>query len=276
MFERVTYEELVQGYVISLGKRHYPKMELTSKELTSDYIVLFDSEGHYDNYDGSVSEKRYVMTRTKKQLILDQKGYSEAFVNTLRNNDEMLIDLITLFVNTMQIHYHPHMISTRYDLVMDCYLKWKKNGYIDKFDGQITSPEYFIKIGVRNFLIDCERKKRIHPQSLDIQFDGKESNLLDRLDIASSLMLVEDYMAEESLTLDMLMEKLQLESSWGIKIGETPLLGEQRLSHYAVVHHWRQGYEFDEIAKMFTISINRTRGIVQEAVQKMQSYMLEI
>lgn len=273
---RQEYETLIKLYVSSQRNRFFSKCKLSDENLFTKYLNKFDKEKHFDSYNGEITLKKYCLIRVKAQLIYEKKGKREEYINTLKNNPERLLELITVFVTKDRVRFNPHADISNQDIIYDILLKWEQNGYISKFNGAITSPEYFIKVGVRNFLIDRERKVKLTTLSGDLPCKSdtcdSQTKIFDMIDVKACDIYQNYLIEEDTILIEELFTRLKKEKSWG-SFGQSALLGTVQLSHYTVMCHYIKGYSDREIGEIFTLSKQRVSGIRSEAIKLMRSYV---
>ena len=190
-------------------------------------------------------------------------------------DDLKILKKIQHYMHCLQRRYHPHMISTHYDLAMDLYLKWLHTGCADSYDVDLSSPSHYIRTAVRNFLISQERfvcaQKRgeNHTISGETPCRGRMGSLQGDGDVTVMESVQGgnlDEETEEYITLQACMQRLEGRRVWG-KTAISPISEEPvRLSHLTVVQHFLAGFTVREIAGMFSVSVTRVYDIYEQAV----------
>jgi DNA-directed RNA polymerase specialized sigma24 family protein len=191
------------------------------------------------------------------------------------DDQKAVISFINNMVKAMQGRYHPKYKGDIKELAWDCYVHFltfqgrSGKNFFERYDdnleshGTRTNPMYHLKIGIRNFLIDQERKSSRRVQTVSGDKLVGESTTLFQL---VSEDLSEDRLEEtKTEVLTDLVGFLKDERHWG-PWGETSELGRYQLSYYGILYHYLKGYKSKEIAEFFGISVNRTNSIVREGV----------
>lgn len=204
--------------------------------------------------------------RTKKPVHRDKETLTK-----LNNIDFSDMNSVYPFVRKMVYgmcgHYHPNRRDPLDEVAWDCYTHFVIKKYFERYDEKqafkTTNKMYFIKIGVRNYLIDQERKaaRRIKTVSGDREI-GEGTTLFNMIDDKVSDEMVARVVVEE------LVDTLKGRQDWGME-HETPCCGTTKVSHHAIMVHYIRGYKRKEIAAIFTLSVNRVNGIIREGLDLM-------
>lgn len=180
------------------------------------------------------------------------------------SNMEQTLTFVKRMVASMWMRFHPNKKDSIEDLAWDCYTHFVIKKYFERYDENAaykkTNKMFFIKIGVRNYLIDQERRetRRIKTVSGDMMV-GEGTSLFNMIDEKISDDVMTRVSAEE------VVELLKGEMEWG-KEHETPCLGVTKVSHHAVMVHYVKGYKPKEISSIFTLSVNRVNAIIRESM----------
>lgn len=129
------------------------------------------------------------------------------------------------------------------DMIQEICVKWIENGYLTRYSPEVTSKQYFIMSGVKNFFIDTLRKQR-NVVSLDSQNEDGFS-LADVLADQSHPM--EDL--EELDALNRLLEELPDETNSRIVVISP--LGEGKATLRMLARLLVAGYSQSECCKFF-------------------------
>lgn len=152
-------------------------------------------------------------------------------------------------------HYVSYFVSVKFytlrrdfeieELVNELYVKFLDKGFFAKYDESITSRRYYVMNGVRNSLIDLLRKQKNH-SSLDKL--GPEG-------IPLGMKIPAPDVCEETalgrVTRDEIMEMIPNETR-SKSLGNSPVIGECKMTPRVVALHLEMGYSPSDIAAMFT------------------------
>lgn len=210
-------------------------------------------------------------TITKEKKTFNAKDYDLDFTN-----DKRVKEFISVMVRGMWRRFHPKHKGEIPELCWDCYVHIMTfrgrsgKSFFERYDDNYTSHGvkmnrmYYIKLGVRNWLIDQERKasRKIQTVSGD-SLVGETTTLFQLLE--DTTFVDDSSRREMSEVVEHLIARLKAEKEWG-PVSETPD-GESRLSHYRILKHHVEGYKSKEIADFFSISVNRVNSLVRESVK---------
>lgn len=153
------------------------------------------------------------------------------------------------------------------DLVQGCICHWIDKKYLQRYNPKITTIDYFLYVGIRNYAYSYVTKKRIKTISENIilaKSDDEEQSLVDLVgydvvDYMSTLM------SEEVLSL--------VDTAERGKEVEIPEKGTGRLSSRNVFDLWLKGYSMTEIHRVFNITATRVSQIVREVLAFLKHYL---
>ena len=247
-------EEQVYIYVSRLRDRYAKGVSLSTEEIVRQYL----------NEVNPLPEMgRPLLHSVKSFLVVLRRG--KAKEGAISMDDEQLLSMIQGVVHKYGNRFYPHNPFDEYDLGMDIYLHFKKKGFLERFNPAVCEIHYYIWMGCRNYMIDCERRSlSINSISFDEEYStpDREIALIDN-ELVQMIL-------RSQLIYD-LIEVLKTEPTWG-EVRETPL-GDLQLSLWAIMKLYLEGYKFTEIGKIFNISRLRVKDLFQQAVSLLKDYV---
>ena len=174
--------------------------------------------------------------------------------------------------------YHPRYKFPLEDLQHDCYTHFlmfrgrANKSWIERYDenlvsnGRTTSRRHFVKLGVRNWLIDQERtaSRRITAISASKPVGFEGATLMDVLGEAMGCDngYHESQVSEE---LHRLIELLKGEREWGTEV-LVPVCGYSKMSYYTIHKLFLHGYSAKEVAKFYGVTAARVNRLYRRGV----------
>jgi len=180
---------------------------------------------------------------------------------------EEAIELIQRYVNHFYHSGKFYTLKHSYDvedLVQELCVKWLKNGYLDKYNPEITSKAYFIMTGVKHFFIDTLKKQRL-AISLDEEMNEEGLTLMSLLESRENV----EKDSCSQIRLEELLELLPDETNSRIII-TTEIGGKATLRNIA--RHLAEGYTQAELLRHM---INPSNG-KQITSGRLSQYVKEI
>lgn len=136
------------------------------------------------------------------------------------------------------------------DLVSLVNLKFIENGFYAKWDPLKAGKKYYVSMGVKRKLID---EVRTYKETLSLDQPKYSERTVSLLDMLKSTSNTSEGAIDRIKETELLMMVRTLpDKREGIEyIGESPVLGECRLSMKTVAVHLILGFNAPQIAKMF-------------------------
>lgn len=175
-------------------------------------------------------------------------------------------ELVKGVVIQLQKRYHPNMVIQVSDLAWDCFTTLYTRRFFDKYDYTKSKENTYLNNGVKNYLIDQERKLIDKPKQFSLDMETESGNTYaEMLDskVSGASINVEAYLEA--------IKVLKPELS-GVFAKDRGIIVEgNTLSPYAVLYMTLKGYNNGEIADMFntnTVYVSKVYGDALEFLKK--------
>lgn len=174
---------------------------------------------------------------------------------------EEIYDKVKSYVNYYINNQFGNLIKyysyEREDLVHEVYVRLKEKGFFKKYDKQKSKKGYYISVGVRRTLLNIVRRKKAKKRreekylySLEYEYEDDEYGYRQLKDMVESDFDLEDKLFENKVY--SIIRNLPNDRDTGKEIyGESPILGECRLTLKTLGLHLIEGFSGVEISKMF-------------------------
>ena len=191
---------------------------------------------------------------------------------------EIVKSYVRYFMYDVTSFYSLKYQYSKEDIEQECILKFLKGNFFEKYDSRkCSSVQAFIKRGVYTTMIDLLRRQTSRTEkykeiNLDTQIGDDltiEDTLADKQDLeydVNSKVMVSDI-------IDILPDDMLTDDRVS---GNSPVLGECKISMKAIVKHLELGYTPTEIAKFYYNSQSKksiSTNTLRSQIKKIREYV---
>ncbi|MCB2196978.1 MAG: hypothetical protein KQH79_14045 [Bacteroidetes bacterium] len=210
----------------------------------------------------------YSMIKKIKAETDFEKGIES--INGPKWNDVYIV--ISIFTEHLLKRFHPNHSLSVEDISWDCFTYLYLKGFFAKYDKKKSSKWTWVAFGVKNYLIDLERKYKkekyfLRDSELVLKLLDNDSDPYINLDRKMILFMLENICPELAGQI-----KFRTKPKF-VQISKTQKV---MLSEYIVIHLYLAGYNFKTISRFFKVTPKYISILFERGVNQLKSMNLSL
>lgn len=170
------------------------------------------------------------------------------------------------------------------DLISELFLKFLEKKFFEKYNSSITSKKYHVMNGVRTSLIDMSRKKSsfVNNESSILDAENEEGLTMANLVLDETSDVEREIIKRESFEKGVVIRNQIIESisdnTDSKLVGNSPIMGEVKMTLRVIAIHLEQGYSPKQIAEMFVNPKSGkpvTTGRINQLIKSLREFLIE-